>query len=379
MDGLVIMKRMNNLYYKICDTDTIINMYDNEIKVNVRNKLKIEKFNNYYSINISKIKNILCGKNYIPGRYNIFLIREPKYRIIMSQNIIDKVINHLVSKYFLINVFDKKLIKENTATRVGKGTHYALRLFKKYYNDYKIKYDKFYILKFDINKYFYNIDHEVVKNIIERHIKDKNVLNIINNIIDSTDDNYVNENINILKKKEIIKLKNSNLNNMDKNKRINEINNIPLYEKGKGFPIGNMSSQIVATFYLNELDHFIKNELKIKGYIRYMDDGILFYENRYYLEYCLDKLKKLLDKYKLKLNKKTRIYCSNEEMEFLGFRFINKNKIIMKVSNKTKKRFKKKIRKKYDCFNKYRSVRDSYIGHLKYGCCGNLVWKYLFH
>ena len=102
------MKRMNNLYYKICDIDTIINMYDNEIKVNVRNKLKIEKFNNYYSINISKIKNILCGKNYIPGRYNIFLIREPKYRIIMSQNIIDKVINHLVSKYFLINVFDKK-------------------------------------------------------------------------------------------------------------------------------------------------------------------------------------------------------------------------------------------------------------------------------
>ena len=70
----------------------------------------------------------------------------------MSQSIEDKIINHLVSKYFLIDIFDKKLIDENCATRKGKGTHYALRLFKKNYNYYKNKHEKFYILKFDINK-----------------------------------------------------------------------------------------------------------------------------------------------------------------------------------------------------------------------------------
>ena len=132
------MKRVNNLYNRICDIDTIINVYDKVVRVNTRNKYKIEKFNNYYSINIYKIKDILCSKKYIPDRYNIFLIKESKYRIIMSQSIKDKIINHLVSHYFLVYVFDKKLINENTATRVGKGTHYALKLFKKYIINIKI-------------------------------------------------------------------------------------------------------------------------------------------------------------------------------------------------------------------------------------------------
>ena len=78
MDGLIQMKRVNNTYYKICDIDVIMNMYDKVTKTNTRNKYKIEKFNNFYSINIVKIKDILSSKKYIPIRYNIFLIREHK-------------------------------------------------------------------------------------------------------------------------------------------------------------------------------------------------------------------------------------------------------------------------------------------------------------
>ena len=72
----------------------------------------------------------------------------------MCQSIKDKLINHLVSKYFLIDIFDKTLIDSNVATRKGKGTHYGIKLFKKYYNYYKNNYNNFYILKFDISKYF---------------------------------------------------------------------------------------------------------------------------------------------------------------------------------------------------------------------------------
>lgn len=367
------MKRVNNLYNRICDIDTIINMYDKVVRVNTRNKYKIEKFNNYYSINIYKIKDILCSKKYIPDRYNIFIIKEPKYRIIMSQKIKDKIINYLVSHYFLVYVFDKKLINENTATRVGKGTHYALKLFKKYYNKYKNKYNKFYILKIDISKYFYNIDHGIVKNIIKRYIKDKDVLNILNNIIDSTDEDYVNNKINKLKDNEINRIINSNIK--DKDKRILEINNLPLYNRGKGFPIGNMSSQIIATLYLNEIDKYIKYNLKIKEYVRYQDDLILFNEDKEYLKYCFKEIEKLLNKYKLKLNKKSKIYSSNEVIEFLGFKFINKNRIIMKVSNKTKNKFKIKMKLNYESYDKYRSVRDSYKGHLSYGSCGSLMYR----
>lgn len=245
------MKRVNNIYNRITDIGNIMNVYDNEIKKNTKNKAMIEEFDNFYSINIKQIKEELMSGDYIPSEYNIFYIREPKLRIIMSQNIKDKVVNHLVARYFLINSFDSSFINNNIATRKNKGTHYGLKLFKKYLNIMKNKYDNFYILKFDISKYFYNIDHDIVKEIIRKKIKDKNAINILDKIIDSTDQEYINK--KILKIKEQIK------------------EDVTIYKKGKGCPIGNMTSQIIGIIYLNELDHYIKEKLKIKYYIRYMD------------------------------------------------------------------------------------------------------------
>lgn len=363
------MKKINNLYDKINDIDIIIDMYDNVVSKNTKNKQKIEKFNDYYSINIINIKNIINSGNYIPGKYNIFLVREPKIRIIMSQNITDKVINHLIAKYFLIDVFDKTLIDFNIATRLNKGTHYGIKLTKKYLNEMKIKYDTFYYLKFDISKYFYNIDHEIVKKLINKKIKDKKVINIINNIIDSTNREYVNNEINNLKNGEIERINKLNISEYEKEIKIKEINNIPYYKNGKGLPIGNMTSQILAVTYLNELDHYIKEKLKIKYYIRYMDDGILLHNDKEYLKYCLKEIEKILNLYKLKLNpKKTKINNIKTGIDFLGFRFYIKNdKIILKLRNDCKKRFKKKM-KKFDY-----DVYQSYIGHLKWGNCNSLI------
>lgn len=363
------MKKINNLYDKINDIDIIIDMYDNVVSKNTKNKQKIEKFNDYYSINIINIKNIINSGNYIPGKYNIFLVREPKIRIIMSQNITDKVINHLIAKYFLIDVFDKTLIDFNIATRLNKGTHYGIKLTKKYLNEMKIKYDTFYYLKFDISKYFYNIDHEIVKKLINKKIKDKKVINIINNIIDSTNREYVNNEINNLKNGEIERINKLNISENEKEIKIKEINNIPYYKNGKGLPIGNMTSQILAVTYLNELDHYIKEKLKIKYYIRYMDDGILLHNDKEYLKYCLKEIEKILNLYKLKLNpKKTKINNIKTGIDFLGFRFyIKSDKIILKLRNDCKKRFKKKM-KKFDY-----DVYQSYIGHLKWGNCNSLI------
>ena len=99
-----------------------------------------------------------------------------------------------------------------------------------------------------------------------------------------------------------------------------------------------MTSQIMACIYLDELDRYKVNNLKIKGYIRYMDDGVVFHQDKVYLKYCLSEIERIVSIYKLELNSKTKIYKSCEEIEFIGFRFITKNnKIIMKVNNKTKK------------------------------------------
>lgn len=146
------MRRVNNIYDSILDIKVIQTIYSSRVRVNTKNKLKLEKFENNYVSNMIYIKQILEERNYKPGRYNIFLIKEPKLRVIMSQNIIDKLINHVVTQYFLINIFESTLIEENVATRKNKGTKYGIFLLKKYLNEVKDK--NFYVLKFDISKYF---------------------------------------------------------------------------------------------------------------------------------------------------------------------------------------------------------------------------------
>lgn len=345
------MKRKNNLYDEILDIKKIKYIYDKQIRINTKNKEKIEKFENNYVSNIKNIKDVLEQKNYIPDKYNIFLIREPKVRLIMAQNIKDKTINHIVSKYFLTDIFESTLINENVATRKNKGTHYGIKLIKKYLNEIKGK--EFYILKYDIKKYFFNIDHEILKKIIRKKIKDKEVLKILDTIIDSTDKEYINEEIKKIKVKEI-----------------------PYYKKGKGLSIGNMTSQVMAIMYLNELDQFIHNKLKIKYYIRYNDDGIIFHENKEYLKYCLKEIKKIIKKYELELNSKTSIISSKNGFNFLGFHYyIKNNKIIMKVSTQTKKKFKRKMKSLKG--KKLEQVKVSYLGHLKYGSSKGLIYNTL--
>lgn len=371
------MRRVNNIYDSILDIKVIQKIYSSRVRVNTKNKLKLEKFENNYVSNMIYIKQILEERNYKPGRYNIFLIKEPKLRVIMSQNIIDKLINHVVTQYFLINIFESTLIEENVATRKNKGTKYGIFLLKKYLNEVKDK--NFYVLKFDISKYFFNLDHDIIKELLEHKIKDKEALKILHDIVDSTDSCYVNERINSLKEKEIKKINDSNCKN--KELLIKEIKELPNYEVGKGLPIGNMSSQFLANLYLNELEHFIKNKLKIKYYTRYMDNGVIIHQSKEYLQYCLEEINKILERYKLKLNKKTKIYSCKEGFEFLGFRYIIKNnKVVMKVKNSTKKRFKRKIKVYNKLLKKdklsefdYNQVLASYKGHLSYGNTNNLV------
>lgn len=370
------MKMCNNLY-NISISD-IKDVYK-EIRSNTKNKSKIYKFEEFYSLNISKIKEVFDNKNYKVGKYNIFLIREPKYRIIMSQEIFDKLINHVVARRFLLPGLDKSLINTNVATRVNKGTHYGIKYLKEYLNE--LKGNNIYALKFDISKYFYNIDHEILINLLKKKIKDKGIIDILVKIINSTDEKYVNQQIELLKEQEILKVKQASLSEKEKIQRIEEVKKIPLYVKGKGLPIGNMTSQILAIFYLNELDHYIKEKLHIKYYIRYMDDGVLLSHDKEYLKYCLKEIGKIITKYKLKLNNKTKIiHVSKEGLDFLGFRFyIVNNKLIMKVRNDTKKRFKRKlkaIKKEKISKEKGLQIINSYKAHFRWGNCYNLLNKH---
>ena len=378
------MKRLNHLYEQCYDIDNIF-LIANKVCMRVKNKQKVDRFESYMSehiINISnRLKNIDCNL----GRYNIFMITDPKCRIVMSQEIEDKILNHLIAEYVLVKVYEPRFINSMAATRINKGTKYGLYLMKKYMSKMKRAYGNYYVLKIDIKKYFYRIDHEILKSILTKKIKDKKALSMLGYIIDSTDESYINENINHLKESRIRFISNSPfISKSDKKHLIEETIALPTYEKGKGCPIGDQTSQAFGLIYLYEFNKYLKNNLKLKYVINYMDDFVILHQDKKYLDKALVNIKSVLKKnYKLDINeKKTKIDNINNGVEFLGFRFYHKNnKVILRLRNNTKKRFKERLKQiKYLFLNgkitkkEYEELITTNRSHLLWGDCNNLIY-----
>lgn len=206
----------------------------------------------------------------------------------------DKLVNHLVARFILYPAVLPCLLDINVASRIGLGTSAGLRLSTNFHRICKIKYGVYYILKCDISKFFASIDHDILKEKLKKRIKDKDALKIVFDIIDS---------------------------------------------QQSGLKIGAMTSQVLAIFYLNDLDHFIKEVLKIKYYVRYQDDFLLFHPSKKYLKFCLSEITKFLEKEKLTLNKKTRIFKSTNNFIFLGRNSKGRYARYRIVKRKLRKRF----------------------------------------
>lgn len=328
---------------ELVSLDNILNIYETEISKHVKNKHKVFMFEKNKVQNISYIYNTLKSGDYNGGTYNIFLIREPKHRIVMAMDINDKIINHFITRYVLDRKLNKYLDIRNVATRKNMGTDYAIKLLKRYIELNK-KYDNFYILKIDISKYFYSIDHNVLKKLLIDKLE-KDEYDFLCNIIDSTNKEYVNKKIEDIK-----------YSYLKKHPQFSkEINELPLYKNGKGLPIGNMTSQFLSIFYLYELDHYIINNLHIKYYIRYMDDFVLIHPDKKVLEKALKEIEDILNnKFKLKINyKKTKIVSIKTGFSFLGYNYKVKNKkTIIKLRQDNIKRTKKRIKEVYYYYNR---------------------------
>lgn len=285
------MKRKNNLYENIYKFDNILDAF-NEVCKNTKSKRKVANLKEYKATYISRIYNILEQRAYVPGPANIFTIYEPKERRIVSQGVQDKIINHLVARHILYPAIVPCLIDSNVASRKGMGTNQGLKFVKEFNRICKINYKKYYILKCDVSKFFYSVDHNILKEKLQKKIKDKEALKIVFDIIDSEE---------------------------------------------SGLGIGAMTSQVLAIFYLNDMDHYIKEVLKIKYYVRYQDDFLLFHHSKQYLKYCLEKIKLFLQNEKLTLNSKTRIYRNTNNFVFLGRSSSGKYVRYRQVNRKLKK------------------------------------------
>ena len=363
------MKKSYVSYDTLVDYNKILDSYKLIVK-NTEHKDKLFKYNLFLASNLVSIYNSLKDFKYHHGKYNIFLIKDPKYRVIMSENLTDKIVNQMVSEYILKPALEPRLIDSNTATRKDMGSKHAFNLCKKYIMKLKREGREVYVLKFDIKKYFYNIDHDILLSKLEKIFVDKDIMSLLKDIIYSSNLAYVNREIDAIINRELKK----DLSSYHKC----ELLKVPRYNYHKGLAIGNVTSQILAIFYLNRIDHLIKEKLGCKYYIRYMDDGIIFDYDKERLKYIKLVIEKELLKEKLELNKKTNIYKLSEGITFIGYRFIlRNNKLVIRINNKVKTRIKRKIKylSHYDK-EKLIRVKASYYGYMKIANSNYLIHKF---
>ncbi|MDI3547871.1 MAG: RNA-directed polymerase [Halanaerobiales bacterium] len=324
-------KTYNNLYPDIYDFHNIYNAYIKAQK-GKRYKNEVLKFKMNLEGNIIEIQNELIYKTFESGRYREFKIYEPKERIIMALPFKDRVVHHALCNV-IEPIFENRFIYDSYACRPGKGTHAAADRTTEFLRITTNKWDKVYCLKSDVKKYFYNIDHNILKRIIRKKIVCSDTLWLVDKIIDSTAE-------------------------------AGEINPV-------GIPIGNLTSQLFANVYLNELDYFIKHDLRAKYYIRYMDDFIILHHDKRLLWYFLQEIRDFLDrKLNLELNGKTSVFPINQGINFVGYRIWPTHRLLRKSSIKRIKRGLKKLQKDFNDgkipLKKVEATIMSWLGHCKH-------------
>ena len=261
---------------------------------------EIIKFNLKQEEYIYYLLEILSNKTYKHGGYEVFYVTEPKLRKIEKSRYIDRVVHRWLVDNFLEPYFVPSFINTSYACIKGRGMHKACLDVQKAMRSCKNKWGNYYILKMDISKYFENIDKKILISILEKKILDKDVMWLVKEILYSQ-------------------------------------------EKEVGLEIGNYTSQLFANIYLNEVDQYVKKELGIKYYFRYMDDSVLMVSSKEEAKYCLEKIKNFLFlKLGLCLNKKTQIFKSKQGINFCGYK-INENRL--KLRDKGKRKLKKKVKK----------------------------------
>ena len=340
--------KSRNIYDNPITYDNIYSVW-NVVRKTCKNRKEVFNFSLNLHSNINNIYNSLKNKTYTPSAYRTFMIFEPKPRLVMSQSVFDKIVNHFIANFYLLPYLEDGLMDVNVATRRDKGSASAMSLMKKYVNEIVINEhpDEIYCLKIDVSKYFYTIDHNLLLSKLKCEILDADVIDIIKKILDETNKNYINNNICFY----------NNLYDTD----------IPFYQNDKGLSIGAMTSQFLAIFYLSDLDHFIVEKLECKYLCHYMDDIVILDTDKEKLKKVWKIIDSEIQKLNLKTNKKSNLYRLTRGVDFLGFHYQYDNyKLHISCKRDTYYKIKRKLDylQDHDLF-KYKRTKASYYGYFK--------------
>lgn len=240
--------------------------------------------------NLIQLQKELQAKTYQPGAYHSFYIHEPKHRLISAAPFRDRVVHHALCN-IIEPRFERSFIHDSYANRVGKGTHRALDRCQQFARQYR------YVLQCDLRQFFPSIDHAVLRRILARKIEDNETFWLVDKILKSGQ--------GVLSKEyEMVYFLNDDLFAAN---------------RPRGLPIGNLTSQFWANCYLNPFDHFIKRELRCKAYLRYVDDFILFADDKETLWGWKTSLEERLTRLRLSIHSGAHPRPVTEGIPFLGF------------------------------------------------------------
>ena len=303
-----------------------------------KNRVNVIKFNLKKEEYIEWLYEQIKSKKYQHGKYVTFYVLEPKRRKIEAARYIDRIVHRWLVDNFLEPAFLPQFIDTTYACIEGRGMHKAAKDVQKAMKICKKKYGEYYILKMDVAKYFQSIDKDILMSIIKRKIKDKDVLELIEQTIYSC-------------------------------------------RNESGIPIGNLSSQLFANLYYNEVDQFIKHKLKVRYYYRYMDDSVILMPTKEDIKQVRQEIEKFIkEKLKLEFNRKTNIFKNKQGVNFCGYKI---NEYRLKLRDKGKKKVKQNIKKlKLKIKNGEMTSKEAkkylcgHFGYMKYANTYNFIKKY---
>lgn len=289
------MATLDDIYDRICEYEELYQSHL-EARKGKRYRGDVLVFTDRLEENLIELQNELIWQTYKVGRYRQFYVREPKLRLVMALQYRDRVVQWAIYKQ-LYPFYDRMFIEDSYACRRDKGSHKAADRLQYWLRQVSRKPGKWYYLKLDISKYFYRVDHLVLLDILSRRIKDPRLMQLLSEIINCEDTRF----------------------GLPAGLSPEECTE-DMWLADVGMPIGNLTSQLFANLYLNELDQLCKHELHVHYYIRYMDDVIILSDSKKELAELKTVIEEFLnDTLHLDLNKKTAIRPCSLGVDFVGY------------------------------------------------------------
>jgi retron-type reverse transcriptase len=361
MWGLSFNTTPMTMYEKICDFENLVAAFKLS-QLDNRYKRKICGFTFSLEENLLRLRWELQHEVYTPQPYSYFTLHEPKARDIAAPDFRDRIVQHSMVAQ-IEPIFEKKFINDCYACRTGRGTHFAKKRVKRFLmaaRSYHGKSVQMYVLQCDVRKFFQSISWDILLKIIKKDISDPQTYNLIEKIVTTHPSEKKNS---IFPPQAQLSIFEVNTETVHKSVSI---------EKRIGLPIGNLTSQLFANLYLNELDHYMKNKLHIRWYGRYMDDFFVIHPDRNYLKELENTIGVFLEKeLQLKLHpKKLTIKNVKDGLPFVGYRIFYDHVLVRgSTLQRMERNYRGKVKQNKDKWitdKKLMESKASIIGHLKH-------------